>query len=411
MDFELSEAQQVIARSAAEVLSGASSAGNVPGCSPPAGKPTYDVAVWQSLAKAGLLALALPSWLDGDGLGALDAAALLTEIGRQAVSAPALATIMLGVLPVVRWGSQELQSRLLAGVGSGETLLTAALREPSAGMAAEPATAVTLTGGASGSAGWGTVSGTKIGVPYADDASWILVPVRLRAGGRAVVVLDRAAAGISLQRTPASGAVPEYTIGLADVAVTGVLGIGERGVTEAGAAVDDLYQLAVAGACATADGVVAGALALTTSYLATREQFGRPLATFQAVTQQIADVYITGRTLHLAALSACWRLSTGRDAGDDADVAAYWLAQEAPAALRTCHHLHGGIGLDISYPLHRYSAMINDLARFVGGADDRLDRLGERVGRPVGDQVGGPVGDQVGVQADSAEGGAPCTSS
>ena len=72
--------------------------------------------------------------------------------------------------------------------------------------------------------------------------------------------------------------------------------------------VRDLYQLATAGACALADGAVAGALALTRDHVATREQFGRPLAAFQAVSQQIADVYIASRTLHLATLSACWRL-------------------------------------------------------------------------------------------------------
>src|SRR5258708_20231020 len=109
--------------------------------------------------------------------------------------------------------------------------------------------------------------------------------------------------------------------------------------------------------------------------MASREQFGRPLAAFQAVAGQVADVYIASRTLHLASVSACWRLAAGVDASEDAGVAAYWLAREAPAALRTCNQLHGGIGLDISYPLHRYSAMITDLARFVGGADCRLEAL------------------------------------
>lgn len=382
MDFEPTQTQQVIAGSAADVLDGVARSdwqgqAGQPGS---AGQPGYDVAAWQALAKAGLLALTLPSWLDGDGLGVLDAATLATEVARRAVPVPALDTIMLGVLPVVRWASQDLQARLLAGVGAGESILTAALREPSNGMAAEPATVVTLTGGPSSSGGWGTVSGTKIGVRYAGQASWFLIPARLRAGGCAVVVVDADAAGISLLPTPSSGEVPECTMRLADVPITGVLGLGERGAAQAGAAVADLYQLAAAGATAAGDGAVAGALALTTSYLSSREQFGRPLATFQAVAQQIADVYITGRTLHLAALSACWRLDTGRDAGDDVDVAAYWLAQEAPAALRTCHHLHGGIGLDVTYPLHRYSAMVNDLARFVGGAQDRLDRLGDRIG-------------------------------
>ena len=79
----------------------------------------------------------------------------------------------------------------------------------------------------------------------------------------------------------------------------------------------DLYQLAVAGACAVADGAVAAALAMTTAHVGSRQQFGRPLAAFQAVAQQVADVYITARTLHLAALSGCWRLAAGLDAGGD----------------------------------------------------------------------------------------------
>jgi len=138
----------------------------------------------------------------------------------------------------------------------------------------------------------------------------------------------------------------------------------------------------VAGACALADGAVAGALALTRDHVAARQQFGRPLAAFQAVSQQVADVFIASRTLHLAALSACWRLAReggrggGRgDAAGDLDVAAYWCAEHAPRAVRTCHHLHGGLGMDVTYPLHRYSALVGDLVRFLGGADYRLERL------------------------------------
>jgi len=139
-----------------------------------------------------------------------------------------------------------------------------------------------------------------------------------------------------------------------------------------------LGQLAVAGACAVADGALAAALELTSRHVRDREQFGRPLATFQAVAQQIADVYAAARTLHLATTSACWRLDTGRDAAYDAAVAAYWLAEYAPPALRTCHHLHGGLGMDISYPLPRYSSLVTDLVSIVGGADAGLDHLTRR---------------------------------
>jgi len=296
-------------------------------------------------------------------------ATALPEIGRRAAAVPALATMALGVLPVVRWGDRDLQRVLLDGVASGDTLLTAAVREPSHVMPVVPATTASLADGPA------VVSGVKIGVPCGPAADWILVPARTTAGGAgtAVVVVARSAGGLSWRRAPSASGQPEYTLRLDAAPVSYVLGAGG-----AGRVVTDLYQLATAGACCLADGAVAGALSLTSAHLAAREQFGRPLATFQAAAEKIADVYITSRTLHLATLSACWRLDTDRGAAADLDVAAYWLADRAPAALQTCHHLHGGIGMDVSYPLHRYSSLAKDLARFVGGADYRLDRLGAR---------------------------------
>ncbi|HEY3903765.1 MAG TPA: acyl-CoA dehydrogenase family protein [Streptosporangiaceae bacterium] len=350
MDFELSEAQQVIAASAADVL-----------------KAADGESAWPALARAGLLALTLPGWLGGDDLGVLDTAVLLTEVGRAAACVPALATIMLGALPVTRWGSRDQQTRLLAGVGTGESILTAGVREQSDPRPAVPATVATLTGEDAGA-----VTGTKVGVPYAAQARWLLIPASLSDGGRSIVVVDQAAPGVTITPTPTSGDSPEATVRLDQAPITSVLRASQEPGTDP---VDDLYQLATAAAAAQADGVLAGALDLTSGYIAQRHQFGKPLATFQAVAQQIADVYISSRTLHLAALSANWRLTAGLDATGDIDLAAFWLAQEGPPALRTCHHLHGGIGVDVEYPMHRYSSMINDLTRFVGGADHCLDVL------------------------------------
>jgi len=272
LDFELTEAQRVIAASAAHVLKGAQ-AGD---------------AAWQALANAGLLALTLPAWMDGDDLGVLDAAVLLTEVGRAAVSVPALATIMLGALPVTRWGDRDVQERVLAGVGTGEVIVTAGVREQSTGMPARPATLAALERGGRA----GRVTGTKIGVPYAAQVRWLLVPASTGDGGRAVVVIDPAGPGVTLAATPASGDSPEYTVRLDEAPVAEVLGAGHG---DRGLAVDDLYRLAAAGAAAMADGALAGALDLTAGYIASREQFGKPLATFQAVAQQIADVYVASR--------------------------------------------------------------------------------------------------------------------
>lgn len=347
MDFGLADRQQAVADLAAQVLAGA--------------KPDP----WKELAQAGLLDAGR------DGLGVLDATVLLTEIGRRATPAlpmKALATLMLGALPVARWGSADLRRALLPAAAGGELILTAAIREPSDPAPDSPATAVT----------GGTVSGTKIGVPYAAGAGHVLIPAALHPATSqtshtsytpettCVAIIDPTADGVSLTRTPSSSGQPEYTVRLDQAPVAGVLGPA--------ACARDLCQLAAAGACALADGAVAGALALTRDHVATRKQFGRPLAEFQAVGQQVADVYIASRTLHLATVSACWRLDEGRDATADLDVAAYWCATQAPRAIRICHHLHGGLGMDVSYPLHRYSSLVADLVRFLGGAGYRLER-------------------------------------
>jgi hypothetical protein len=277
---------------------------------------------WKELAKAGLLSL-----------GVLDSATLLTEIGRRApeLAMKALATVMTGARPLDRWGSDQLKDEFLPGVASGELILTAAARE----------------------------------APLAEEAALILVPT-----ARGVALADPRSPELTLTRLPTSSGYPSFLVEL-NHAPADLLGGRMLGGPDCRA---DLEHLAVAGACALIDGAVAGALALTRDHVATRHQFGRPLAAFQAVSQQIAEVYIASRTMHLATLSACWRLNEDRDPGADLAVAGYWCAQQASQAVRLCHHLHGGLGMDVTYPLHRYSALVADLTRYLGGAEYQLER-------------------------------------
>ena len=135
-------------------------------------------------------------------------------------------------------------------------------------------------------------------------------------------------------------------------------------------------ELALAAIGAFTDGLVAGALRLTADYVAGRKQFGKPLSTFQTVAAQLAEVYIASRTIDLAAKSVVWRLSEGRDADDDLDVLGYWITSQAPPVMQICHHLHGGMGMDITYPMHRYYSTIKDLSRLLGGPSHRLDLVG-----------------------------------
>ncbi|GIE85747.1 acyl-CoA dehydrogenase family protein [Actinoplanes regularis] len=325
-DFALDDAQEAIVRLAGEVLSDHDDS------------PRQ---LWKSLGQAGLLGLAVPAELGGAGLGPLATGLLLTEIGRHAARVPAWSTLSLGVLPVVRWGSPRQQRDLLPGVLEGR-VLTAALGDR-----------VTAT------EDW-RLTGTCRAVPDADQAHRILVRAR-----ETVTLVDPAAPGVTLLRTPTSAGTDEFALRLDDVAAE-PLGDGRA----------EFERYAVAGACALGDGALAGALRRTADHVRDRHQFGRPLATFQAVAQQIADVYVASRTMHLAALAANWGLDQNRDDDSDLWTAGYWLSSEALPALRTCHHLHGGLGLAADYPLHRHTELVRDLIRHLGGAENCLDRLG-----------------------------------
>jgi alkylation response protein AidB-like acyl-CoA dehydrogenase len=308
---------------------------------------------WNALVDGGVVAFGVPERLGGDGLGLPEITAALTEIGRHGTIGPALATLGLGLLPLLDLASDDQQDRFLAGVAKGG-VLSAALNEPGSALPERPSTA--LAGG--------TLSGTKVGVPYAADADWLIVTT-----DSGVVVVSTKADGVTLTQSPTSNHSDEYAVTFTDVAVP------DSDVI-AGAQVHRVNQLTLAAIGAFAAGLVAGALRLTADYVATREQFGRPLSTFQTVAAQLAEVYIASRTIALASTSVVWRLSEGRDADEDLDVLGYWLTSQAPPVMQICPHQHGGMGMDIAYPMDRYYSTIKDLSRLLGGPSHRLDLVG-----------------------------------
>ncbi|MEI5674029.1 MULTISPECIES: acyl-CoA dehydrogenase [unclassified Nocardioides] len=302
---------------------------------------------WPALAAAGMLALPVPEAYGGEGLGLPEVGVLLRETAARAVHLPVWETLCCGALTLAAYGTDEQQQALLPGVVSGETVLTPALREVGSGITATPATTYAD----------GVVSGRKVGVSYAEDAARLLVTVT-HDGAPAVALVDPSGPGVQLLASTSSSKEPQHTVAL-DGAPAELLGGGAD-------AARLLRELAIAGLALTAAGVVTGARDLTATYIKGREQFGRSLAQFQAVAMQIADVYIASRTLDLAAENAVWRVAQGIEAADDLAVASYWVTTEAPQALRTCHHLHGGMGVDETYPLHHYFSWATDLAHALG---------------------------------------------
>jgi alkylation response protein AidB-like acyl-CoA dehydrogenase len=333
MDFDLTAEQQAVADVVTSVLARDNS--------------------WAALVDGAVTALPVPERLGGDGVGLPEVGTVLTEVGRHGAITPALATLGFGVIPLLDLATDEQQERFLSGVANGG-LLTSALNEPGTALPDRPVT--TFAGG--------RLSGTKIGVGYAEQADWMIV-----TADSAVVVVSPKADGVRLVRTPTSNGSDEYTVTFDGVAV------GESDVLAGGTA-HRVNQLALAMIGAFVDGLVAGALRLTADYVANRKQFGKPLSTFQTVAAQLSEAYIASRTIDLAAKSVIWRLAEGRDADDDLDVLGYWVTSQAPPVMQTCHHLHGGMGMDITYPMHRYYSTIKDLTRLLGGPSHRLDLVG-----------------------------------
>ena len=332
MDFSPDEGQQAVADVVTSVLDRDNS--------------------WDALVAGGVTALAVPERLGGDGVGLPEIATALTEIGRHGTISPALATLGLGSAVLLDLASDAQQDRYLAGVAKG-SVLTAALNEPGAPLPDRPAT--TFAGGqAQRHEGRRSLCGAS-GLDRRDG----------RQRGRGGVAEGRRRAGDQdpdvEPRRRVHGDVLRCRV------PTDVL---------EGAQAHRVNQLALAAIGAFASGLVAGALRLTADYVANRDQFGKPLSTFQTVAAQLAEVYIASRTLTLAATSVMWRLSEGRDADDDLDVLGYWLASQAPPVMQICHHLHGGMGMDIAYPMDRYYSTIKDLTRLLGGPSHRLDLVG-----------------------------------
>ena len=311
---------------------------------------------WSGLASAGLLSLPVPEEYGGEGLGLGEVAVLLREVGRRAGQLPVWETLCCGTLTLAAAASDDQRQRLLPGVASGEVILTPAVREAGAGIPETPATTLAA----------GRLTGRKVGVTYAEEAAALLVTAR--DGERAVVALvDPSADGVTLLPSPSSRGTTEHTVVLDGVEADVLPGVDAASL---------LRRLAITGLCLTAAGVLTGARDLTADYVKGREQFGRKLAEFQAVAQQIADVYIASRTVSLAADNAAWRLAEGLDPTDDLAVAAYWTCAEGLPALHICQHLHGGMGVDETYPLPRYFSWITDLTHALGGLTLTAEAVG-----------------------------------
>lgn len=359
MDFTFTEEQETIAKLARELFERRATPARLTELE---GGVRYDEALWKELASVDLLGTALPESVGGNGGGFLELGVLLAEVGWGVAPVPAFATLVLGADPIARQGSPEQQQRYLPDVVAGNRILTAGLAEPGRSDPRIPATTARRDG-----TNW-RLDGVKELVPAAQLADTMLIPAMLEGGEVRIFLLATDTRGVEVRPVETTSREPH-----ADVFIDGAL-VSEQDRLDGD--VESLDTRALVALCAIQLGVADRALHLAAAYTTEREQFGRPIGSFQAVQQRMADAFIDVEAIRWTTWHAAWLLAHGRPADRAARIAKFWAAEAGSRVAATAQHVHGGIGIDTTYPLHRYFLWAKHNELTLGPASQQLARLG-----------------------------------
>ena len=366
MDFTFSEDQQALGKIARELFARGATTDRLVEIE--TADTRHDPALWKDLANADLLGIALPESVGGSGRGFLELGILLAEVGWSVAPVPAYATLVLGADAIVRYGSAEQHQRHLPDVIAGNRILTAGLTEPGRSDVTAPATTARRDGSR-----W-RLDGVKELVPAAQIADALVISAVTDDGDVGLFVLDAHAPGVDVAPVATTGGQPhgDVTLDGAVVSAQDRLGVPGNGA----AMLQEVNDRALVALCAVQVGVTERALRIAATYTGEREQFGRPIGSFQAVQQRMADAFIDVAAIRWTTWHAAWLLTEGRPATREALIAKFWAAEAGMRVVATAQQVHGGIGIDISYPLFRYFlwAKHNELA--MGSATAQLARLG-----------------------------------
>jgi len=316
MDFTFTEEQETIAKIARQLFEHRATPEHLTEVE--AGAVRYDAALWRELATADLLGIALPENVGGSEHGFLELALLLAEVGWSVAPVPVYATLLLGADTIARHGDEGQRQRYLPDVVTGSRLLTAGLAEPRRSDPTVPATTARRDRD-----GW-RIDGSKEMVPAAQVAHTMLVPA-VDDDGVGVFMVDLNADGVELRPVTTTNGEPH-----ADVFLNGAVVSGRDQLNGNGAEmIESLHARALVGLCAIQLGVTERALRIAAAYTTEREQFGRPIGSFQAVQQRMADAFIDVEAIRWTMWQAAWLLGHGRRASREAGIAKFWSGEAA----------------------------------------------------------------------------------
>jgi 3-oxocholest-4-en-26-oyl-CoA dehydrogenase beta subunit len=370
MDFAFTEEQETVSKLARDIFGRRATPERLTELE--AAGSYYDAALWKELAGIDLLGTALPESLGGNGGGFVELGVLLAEVGFAVAPVPAYATLLLGADTIARHGSPEQQQRYLPGVVDGSRILSAGLQEPGHSDPTKPATTAHRDG-----TNW-RLDGAKELVPAGQLADTLVIPADTD-DGMGLFLLAADAHGVEVRPAATTNREPQ-----ADVFLDGATVSAADRLDGPADLVDSLYTRALVGLCAIQVGVAERALLIAAEYTTGREQFGRPIGSFQAVQQRMADGFIDVEAIRWTTWHAAWLIAQGRPADRAARIAKFWAAEAGARVAATTQHVHGGIGIDTTYPLHRYFLWAKQNELTLGSASQQLARLGSTYpeGRP-----------------------------
>jgi alkylation response protein AidB-like acyl-CoA dehydrogenase len=322
----------------------------------------FDSALWGKLKDADILSTTAPEAVGGGGFGALEQVAVLVALGRQMAAVPYLESAVLAAGALAEFGSEELQQAWAVPAINGDKIVTVAL---DGDMGEGP-----VQGTANGDAY--RLTGTRTQVFYGPVADAFLVPAETNSGTK-VFVVAKEDAGVSVAplNTTGHGSIGHLQCHGVELGADRIIG-GEDVVSW-------LITHTALGRSAFQLGVLERALELTAEYAREREQFDRPIGSFQAVSSRLADGYIDIKGLRLTVTQAAWRLSEDLPADVDVSTAAFWAAEAGHRVAHTAVHVHGGVGIDTDHPVHRYFLAAKQTEFAVGGATGQLLRIGREL--------------------------------
>ncbi len=387
MDFTFSEEQAAVAESASAVFAGHATSERVAEIE--AGEVCVDRELLDELGRATLIGLAVPEEHGGSGLGMVVLAILLVEQGRRVAPVPLLSTVV-GGLALSRFGTEEQKAALLPGVVAGEVILAAALPTSGSGDPRLPSINAVPDGH-----GW-VLEGVCPVVRAANLATRLLVPVRFGPGeGTGVFLVDPAEPGCNVERVITTDRQENGRVRLTGYRATLADLIGDPADQKVPAGgpgmLEWIVQRYIVGLCALQLGVCQEAVSIAARYTSERRQFGKPLAGFQGVALRAADAHIDTEAMSVTLWQAAWLLDQGIDAAAEVRVAKWWASEAGHRVVHAVQHLHGGLGADVTYPVHRYFLWGKHIELEMGAGAAQLARLGDELaGASSAGRAGGP---------------------